>query len=290
MNLVSGFPTKQVSVPDNLTVVSYWIKKQSLLAPKIPTKIINDYPNEEILSSRYFRLIYLQFEPEAIVRSRAFLLKNSKRFYKILTYDAKVLQSCHNAVQYVVGGCWVHTDERKKINQDDKQFAVSTIVGTKVWGEGHVFRSVIYSRQKEIESIPYTFYRSVKTGALPEITNNPPFTWDSKFELFRTYQYSIAIENSKQENYFTEKLIDCFVTKTIPIYWGCPNIGRFFRTDGMILLETTTFEEVKAKLDQLTPETYAAKKDAIEENYQRALQYINVEENINKALQNIKDY
>jgi len=287
MNLVSGFPTPPPVILEPFIVASYWIEKSSLVNPRVPTKIINDFPVEP---SSLHRLIYLQSEPEAIVRSREFLLKNFKRFYRILTYDAEVLRSCPNAVHYAVGGCWVHPEDREKMNTEEKQFAMSTLVGTKMWSEGHMFRGQLYNRQEEIESIPYTFYRSGRTGAIPERTHNPVFVWDSKFELFRTYQYSIAIENSRQENYFTEKLIDCFVTKTIPIYWGCPNIGMFFRTDGMILLETSTFEEFKAKVDQLTPDTYAAKKEAIEENYHRALHYVSVFENINRALKSIHDY
>jgi hypothetical protein len=36
-------------------------------------------------------------------------------------------------------------------------------------------------------------------------------------------------------NYFSEKLMDCFTTETIPIYVGCPNIDKFFNIDGIIV-------------------------------------------------------
>jgi len=292
MQLVSGFP-RPPSRPQEvatLTLVNSWLDPTTLRPPRVPTVLIHDLPKEDVLRGGSRRLVYLQTEPEAIIQNREFLLNHFRRFSSILTFDAEVLRKCPNAVRYLFGGCWVHPDDRSKVNPDEKQFAVSTLVGTKNWGEGHMFRGLLYTRQQEIDSIPYTFYRSSRTGAIPEITTNPLFTWDSKYELFRTYQYSIAIENSKQENYFTEKLIDCFVTKTIPIYWGCPNIAEFFRTDGMILLETATFEEFKAKIDALTPETYASKTDAIEENYRRALAYTSVPENINRAINRIHNY
>jgi hypothetical protein len=38
------------------------------------------------------------------------------------------------------------------------------------------------------------------------------------------------VESSSETEIFTERLIDCLVTKTIPIYWGCPNISDFFDT------------------------------------------------------------
>lgn len=58
-----------------------------------------------------------------------------------------------------------------------------------------------------------------------------------KFNGLAGYEYSIAIENSSQKNYFTEKIIDCFLSWTIPIYWGCPNISNYFPEDSFYLIK-----------------------------------------------------
>jgi hypothetical protein len=50
--------------------------------------------------------------------------------------------------------------------------------------------------------------------------------------------FSVCIENSSERNYFTEKLIDCFAQKVIPIYWGAPNVSEFFDPDGIIFCKT----------------------------------------------------
>jgi hypothetical protein len=50
----------------------------------------------------------------------------------------------------------------------------------------------------------------------------------NKEDGIKDYSYSIALENSSQQNYFTEKIADCLLLWTVPIYWGCPNIGDFF--------------------------------------------------------------
>ena len=42
------------------------------------------------------------------------------------------------------------------------------------------------------------------------------------------YKYSLVIENMQHRNYWTEKLSDAFLGRTIPIYCGCPNIRDFF--------------------------------------------------------------
>ena len=53
-------------------------------------------------------------------------------------------------------------------------------------------------------------------------------TLQNKKDGLLPYEFSIAIENSVEEDYFTEKLTDCILTDTTPIYYGCPNIDRFF--------------------------------------------------------------
>tara|TARA_Y100000816_G_C26103816_1_gene585829 strand:+ start:2382 stop:3314 length:933 start_codon:yes stop_codon:yes gene_type:complete len=50
----------------------------------------------------------------------------------------------------------------------------------------------------------------------------------TKWNGLEDYSYSIAIENSCVENYFSEKFSDCILAWTIPIYYGCPNIHKYF--------------------------------------------------------------
>ena len=58
------------------------------------------------------------------------------------------------------------------------------------------------------------------------------------------YRYSLAIENSSQKNYFTEKLLDSLLMWSIPIYWGCPNLHQFFPENSYYLVDIENPEEV----------------------------------------------
>lgn len=51
---------------------------------------------------------------------------------------------------------------------------------------------------------------------------------DDKWQALAEYKYHIAIENSAYANYWTEKLADPILTLTYPIYYGCPNIEKYF--------------------------------------------------------------
>ena len=85
---------------------------------------------------------------------------------------------------------------------------------------------------------------------------------------------SICIENSSNSGYQTEKIIDALLTKTIPVYWGCTNIGDYYNLDGIIHCKDEN--EIIQKVNQLTPEYYYSRKDVIEENYIKAQFYADI--------------
>jgi len=58
-----------------------------------------------------------------------------------------------------------------------------------------------------------------------------------KKEGLQSYRYSIAMENTAAPYYFTEKINDCFLMYTVPIYYGCKNIGAFFPEKSFIQVD-----------------------------------------------------
>ncbi|WGQ08889.1 glycosyltransferase family 10 [Pedobacter gandavensis] len=70
------------------------------------------------------------------------------------------------------------------------------------------------------------------------------------------YEYSIAIENSNEKNYITEKFVDCAICNTIPIYCGAPNIAevyneKYFHT--LDLDSPTIIEDIKEIIKNPAP-------------------------------------
>lgn len=59
----------------------------------------------------------------------------------------------------------------------------------------------------------------------------------SKQEALKDYRFSIVVESTREVGYFSEKLIDCLSQGTIPVYWGCPDINKYFDADGIIPFE-----------------------------------------------------
>ena len=238
--------------------------------------------------------IYLQNEPDAICPKEEYLIANAKKYDVILTFNKRVIEQCQNAKVFTFyTQTWIRKEDYETIPLEEKQFMISSLVGFKQMTNAHTLRLQLYFAQESFGSIPIQFFRSSVPPLLPLIKDNPILesreTY-AKIALFKRFQFHLAIENSRQENYFTEKLIDCLVTRTIPIYYGCPNIQEYFNINGWVLLETGSPEEFITKCKELDSGYYERYKETVEENYQKALYYKENIQRLNTLLQSIPEY
>jgi hypothetical protein len=66
---------------------------------------------------------------------------------------------------------------------------------------------------------------------------------EDKWDGLSPYKYSLAIENSSSPDYWTEKISDCFLAWTIPIYYGCTNLEDYFPQESFIRINIDRPEE-----------------------------------------------
>ena len=64
-------------------------------------------------------------------------------------------------------------------------------------------------------------------------------TWD----VIAPYKYHIVIENSREENYFSEKLMNAYLAESYPIYYGCSNILDYYPSEAMTQIDIEKPEE-----------------------------------------------
>ena len=79
---------------------------------------------------------------------------------------------------------------------------------------------------------------------------------EQKFDGLYPYRYSFALENTSNDHYWTEKIADCFLAWTIPIYAGCKNISDYFPENSFIPIDLDDFKGTKAKLRYLSQSNY----------------------------------
>jgi hypothetical protein len=58
-----------------------------------------------------------------------------------------------------------------------------------------------------------------------------------KWEVLHQSKYAIAYENFQNDYYWTEKIIDCFLSYTMPIYFGCNLIENYFPKNSFIQMD-----------------------------------------------------
>ena len=231
--------------------------------------------------------IYIQSEPYGILDFRSYLQDYSHRFDYIVCHDAALYGNPAKYISYIPASCWIDPAVYTSIDTTLKQFKISSLTGHKSQTDGHRARRTLYDHQRSFVQYPITFYRSHIQPHVPAIQDNP-FIESSKTELFIPYQFSIVIENVRETNGVTEKLIDCLITKTIPLYYGCPNVSSIFNTDGWILLTSDDIvKELHEKLPALHADYYKQYEHVIEENYEKAKQYSSYTKCVLRGLEKI---
>lgn len=195
----------------------------------------------------------------------------------IITHNESYLKKFPTkCIMFPTGGLWV--TERNEI----KENSISFMTTRKSMTDGQKLRGEIYQKENEL-SYKKRFYESKrlpignKFQELPD--GNKKWLFDSAF--------SIIVENQKEKNYFSEKIVDCLWSKSIPIYCGCPNINDFF--DDRQIIKFGSFDELKTIIKNLSYEDYLSRKQYIEDNSKRCEKYYPFETRLkNDLLQKIK--
>jgi hypothetical protein len=200
--------------------------------------------------------VVVQVEPPSVTNKAVeqYLDEEGNKFDLILTYYSSILKSNKKAKLFYFGDSWI----KKKSESIDKTRNVSFVTSNKNFTPGHAVR------MKVVDSLHLGLARFDLYGR----GFNPI---EKKEEGLNDYKFSIVIENEFMENWFTEKIVDCFRTKTIPIYKGCPNIKDFYNEKGIIKFDT--MEELYSILNDINyngDSIYDSMRDSMENNYNKS--------------------
>jgi hypothetical protein len=173
-------------------------------------------------------------------------------FEYVMTHDAELLSKYPDKTKLLIfGGTWI---KNKNYWMHEKTKNVSMIYSGKQYMTGHKMRHEVANSVNGIDLYG----------------NGSPRPIRFKEEALLDYRFSIVIENSKTDNYFTEKLIDCFAVGTIPIYWGAPNVDSYFDSRGMIIVNSV--EEIKEWVGKLNESEYLARKEYAALNLKKVIE------------------
>ena len=261
---------------------------------KYPLKIFNTFKFKRHIELNEPCELYIDIIPDTIKTCKRILLllepreispackrsnKEQSQFDIILAHDPDILKNCNNSILHEFGTSWI-----KNFIFNKKKHGITTLIGGKTRFKNHYLRHDLIKLKKNTFNIELDIFNSrnnpVNDNSLSQIHDK-----SSKNELFYS-QFHICIENVDRENWFTEKLIDCFQTKTIPIYFGCPNIQNWFDINGIL-----SFDSIDSLIDiieNITEDTYASKKDSIEYNFQQSHKFTDFGVHLERKLKQLK--
>lgn len=168
----------------------------------------------------------------------------------IFTYDHDLIGLDPKFKWVPAMGTWIDLPGERK-----KERLASMISSNKSFTPQHIFR------------LNYASQHSEKM----EIFGSSGVRLEKKEQGLDDYMFSVAIENDTCDVYFTEKILDCFATCTIPIYKGTEKISEFFNPEGIIFIEEDKFPEI-------SEDVYFSKFHAVKENLELVKKFNTIED------------
>lgn len=195
----------------------------------------------------------------------------------LFTHSEKLLNKYGNAKIIPGGGVWYGTKKHGGIMDPlaylKKSKMLSIVSSDKAQCELHQFRLDL---AKEM-------LRTKLGDVMGTVVNKYVNIADSLTD----YKYSVAIENCSARYYYTEKIMNCFASMTVPVYYGAHDIGKFFNLDGIIVIDEPTVECAIKVLKNCSQNDYISRKEAIMDNYNRVQKYLCQEDYLMKNYSSI---
>lgn len=187
----------------------------------------------------------------------------------IFTHSARILDKYSNAKFWPANGVWYGTKENgghlDPNKYEIKNKDISMVCSGKNQCEMHKVRQQIADIVRHNENVTgygYYFSNFVK----------------EKADALEQYRFSIVVENDITPYYFTEKILDCFASMTIPIYIGAEKIGDFFDENGIIQVKLEDIDKLDKLLKVCTSKYYEEHIESIKKNYDLVQNYLCMED------------
>lgn len=256
------FPHSLYSNPFYQSAYIHWDR----LLDQHQLKIFTDKSLQRSLEIKGNKMAWLLESPAIIPEAISWIRLNYAQFRFVFTHNRQLLELDERFHFVPVGGTWLKKKDWRVWN---KSRLISIISSGKNKTIGHKLRhKIIKSHDKKMDIYGYGY--------------NPI---QNKISGLRDYMFSFAIENIAEDFYFTEKIIDCFLTGTIPIYYGCPSIGNFFNEKGIIRLNSVS--DLDEIFYTISRGFYTERSEYIKENFMLAQKYIIAEDYMYSSYQNI---
>jgi hypothetical protein len=193
----------------------------------------------------------------------------SNDFDLIFTHSERLLDTYKNAVFVPGAGVWYGTAKHGGIMNSEqykmKTENISIVSSEKTMCELHKFRIALARHYK-------------KSGTVDTFGTFDGGKFSKIVDTLEKYRYSIVVENDISPYWFTEKIMNCFASMTIPIYIGATKIADFFNADGIIQASASDFDLIDKIVANCNENDYELRVAAMIDNYNRVQKYLCLED------------
>jgi hypothetical protein len=128
----------------------------------------------------------------------------------------------------------IYIDHHKMLPKLERE--LSRDEATKIWKTKTKFCCMVVSNPNSAKRIDFfkqlSKFKKVDSGG--GVLNNIGGRVDNKMKFIKDYKFVISFENSNQNGYTSEKIMEPMLQDCIPIYWGNKLVGKDFNSQRFI--------------------------------------------------------
>merc|ERR550537_96933 len=86
---------------------------------------------------------------------------------------------------------------------------------------------------------------------------------DEAVAVFKPFKFVMSFENANVSGYVTEKIVNAYLARAVPIYWGSPDVFKIFNAASFLYVpDFASMEEVAQRVETMSQADYEAMQQA----------------------------
>jgi len=227
--------------------VQFFIKLLSNVYNTTPT-ITNSIDNADILVESIFGshtyIMHKQWKTTILFTGESYYSETVKPYLELYTcilgfeYTHKNRIACPLFIPYTICNSYEYVP-LSVIPTMNASVVISN-------GSGHIRNHFLDKLEKRMHILYGGNYKNNIDGAIQGSYHSTAL-----IDFYKLSRFAITMENSQEEYYITEKIINGFRAGIIPIYWGSPHSTKYFNSKRFLELKGTTDSDINTLIDTM---------------------------------------
>lgn len=226
---------------------------------------------------KFIKIAWIREPPAIHTYPYAILINNEyfKNFDKVVINNHQYVSRIPNSIYFPNLMTFLRPEDITLYSSTDKTKLVSIVCSDKRKTSGHRVRHNVTKALKLYKKLPIHMFGKMVDNFV-----------ENKIDTLKNYKFQVVIENSNTDGYYSEKILDCFLTGTVPIYWGTNRVLELYDEKGIIMFANR--KELVHILKKIFRNkiTYESMLESVKKNYETAKNPISQEVSLYRSISN----